>query len=679
VAVAGNESGVAIHNFQTGERVAFLECAESPWRSTLAFSPDGSQLALGAQMSITVWETRTWKQTLRREDVGKDWLVVHYAPDGVLRAGRTHGWELRLWDVEQMRALFPPRQHESVLGDLAFSQDGLWVASVEQGGKAHVWSLGTGRKTVTVEVPADSFPMVAISQDGSLLVVATGASLRTYSVKSGDCLREISFPVDLLRALVLSPDGRIACIETNQALHLFRVDDGVRIGHQQEETGGFGAMDISVDDRVLATRGDGIVFWDIQTGKRVHKFATGKPFYEPSMSLREDRVYYDEEKNGVQVWDTGKGGKIETRISGTKLRMIQLFPDGSKVVGAAEDGGVWIVNVTTGERSIVLSDRQRSVSALALSADGQRLACGWEGEGAQPLVRLYNTSTGATEAEVTASIRAVAVSPNGRLVAFGDSSGSGWLWRPGSEAPPMKLWNHEGEVWTAAFSADGLLLACGGRDGKLRLWEITSARPLPVLTGHDGWVTGIRFLADGTRMVSVGADTTALLWDLAVAFGTGLPALSDWDAAWECLGRPEDANTFWRCLLAGDPAVKALSRRLAPSTEAELRPLLRRLESDDPAAREAAMVKLRDIGPRGEAILVKERSETTSPEVRSRLGTLLEELRRQVASTPEQLRWMRAVAILERTNTSEARALLRSMGTRASQAALERLKARSDH
>lgn len=104
-----------------------------------------------------------------------------------------------------------------------------------------------------------------------------------------------------------------------------------------------------------------------------------------------------------------------------------------------------------------------------------------------------------------------------------------------------------------------------------------------------------------------GADTTALLWDLSSAFGISVPAPTDWDAVWESLARPEDAKTFWQCVLAGDQAVKALSRRLTPPAEAELRPLFRRLESDEPAVREAAMLNLRDIAPRGEAIVVRER------------------------------------------------------------------------
>lgn len=669
LAVAGSKGGVAVLEFPSGERIAFLECAETDRPTSLAFSPDGSRLALGAQFSVTVWETRTWKQTVRHEDVGMDHLVVDFAPDGLLRAGRTHLRELRLWEAERMRPLFPPLQNKSVLEGLAFSRNGLWVASVEGKEKAHVWSLATGERKVSVDVPPDFFPKVALSPDGSRLAVAAAASLRIFDVKSGERLRELAFPVDLLRALALSPDGRVACIETDHALHLWRLDDGGPIGIQGEETGALGAMGLSADDRVLATRGLGIILWDVKTGEKLRTISA--PGDALALSPRADRLYV-----GGQVWDTKTGAKIETPLSGSKLEMIQLFPDGSRVAGIVQGTGVCILDVATAKRTVMEGDHRTIVSALALSADGRRLAQvsaeSRDDRAPRSFLRLYNTSNGTTESASSGfypGIRTVAASPDGRLVAFGDYEGSVWLWRPGSPAPPVKLWSPGGEVLATAFSADGLLLASGGRPGRLHVWEVASARPLTVLTGH-GVLTGIRFLSDGRRIVTISTDTTALLWDLGAAFGG--PAPLDWEG----LGRPEGAQAFWPCVRSGNQAVEALAPRLTQAGEAEVRPLLRRLDAEDLSEREAAMLALKNLGPRAEAVMLRELAGTKSPEVKVRLAALLEELQEPVAATPEHLRWSRAVGILERIGTAEARELLGAMGTRAGRTALERLKAR---
>ena len=670
LAVAGKDT-VAVLDLRTGGKVASLECTD-PWRSNLAFSPDGSRLALGTDEFVTVWETRSWKRVRRWKDIGGGVLEVSFAPDGRLRAGRAHGWELRLFDVEKGRALFPPPVHGSVLADLAFSADGKRVASIEREGRAHVWSLPGGRKERTLEAPRDSFARVALTHDGSRLAVASRRSVWIYDIERGKRLRKFILPGPFLRALLFSPDGRVVCAVKEHALHLWRLDDGSAIGPEGEETTGLAEMDLSADDRTLAARGDGVSLWNLESGDRVRTIARGEKVVAAALHPSADRLYAAVEKRGPEAWDVATGRKVETPLSRDPVTRIRVSPDGATLacVGYYE---IRLVRAATGKGVALLKGRSRTVQALSFSADGRHLAeASVESFRDTPYsyLRLYAVPTGALEAEVTGpwpSLGAVAASPDGRLVAFGHFDGAVLLWRPESKEPPRELGRHKGEVLSAAFSADGLLLASGGRDGKVRLWEVPSFRPLAALEGHEGAVTGVRFLSDGARMVSVATDTTALLWDLVAALGASAPI--DWDA----LGRPEGDRLVWQWLRKKDRAVEALRRRLVPAGPADVGPLVRRLDSDDPAEREAAMRDLVRLGPRAEAVLARERDAAKSAELKARLSALLEELRAPLASTPEHLRWIRAVAILERAGTPEARELLRVLGARA---ALGRLKRR---
>jgi hypothetical protein len=53
-------------------------------------------------------------------------------------------------------------------------------------------------------------------------------------------------------------------------------------------------------------------------------------------------------------------------------------PNGSVVAAGLSDGGVWAANMTGGRQTVIRGVGGASVTALALSADGARLAFGDE-------------------------------------------------------------------------------------------------------------------------------------------------------------------------------------------------------------------------------------------------------------------------------------------------------------
>jgi WD40 repeat protein len=112
-------------------------------------------------------------------------------------------------------------------------------------------------------------------------------------------------------------------------------------------------------------------------------------------------------------------------------------------------------------------------------------------------------------------IRALAVSPDGRLLASGAIDGSIRVW-------DVKTWKaihsfraHEGHVTGLAFSPDGGQLASSGEDKIIRVWDAAAWTAVRTLTGHTSTVSSVAFSGDRKYLASGSGDKTVKIWDAA--------------------------------------------------------------------------------------------------------------------------------------------------------------------
>ena len=66
-----------------------------------------------------------------------------------------------------------------------------------------------------------------------------------------------------------------------------------------------------------------------------------------------------------------------------------------------------------------------------------------------------------------------------------------------------------------AFSPDGRLLASAGDDPDIKLWETATGKLAARLQGHTDWVLALAFQPDGKVLASGGFDGVIRLWDAA--------------------------------------------------------------------------------------------------------------------------------------------------------------------
>jgi len=122
----------------------------------------------------------------------------------------------------------------------------------------------------------------------------------------------------------------------------------------------------------------------------------------------------------------------------------------------------------------------------------------------------------------TDDIRAVAFSPDGRLLASCSGDDSIILWDVASGKELRAIESDTLVVNSVAFSPDGKTLASAGPDGGpsnrvggiIKLWDIVSGKELKALKNPEEFSAfSVRFSPDGKRLVSVG-DKTITMWNV---------------------------------------------------------------------------------------------------------------------------------------------------------------------
>jgi WD40 repeat protein len=155
-----------------------------------------------------------------------------------------------------------------------------------------------------------------------------------------------------------------------------------------------------------------------------------------------------------------------------------------------------------------------SFSAAEYTPDGSVLAVGDSLGG----VTIWDIATGLQRKALFAhvdNIEAIAFSPDGRSMATGSADGKVVIWDTESATPVHILNSHVDKVTTLAFSRpDGKLLATGGDDASLRIWNVSSGTLVrPPLYGHIGGIRKVAFGRDERQFVTAGQDNRIIMWD----------------------------------------------------------------------------------------------------------------------------------------------------------------------
>ena len=151
--------------------------------------------------------------------------------------------------------------------------------------------------------------------------------------------------------------------------------------------------------------------------------------------------------------------------------------------------------------------------SVAFSPDGEILATG-DTKGEIILRRVEDGQPIRSFKEHNGWVVSLDFSPDGSTLASSSCDCTAKLWDVNTGQCLHTLKEHEHEVWSVAFSPDGKTLASGCDDNKARLWNVDTGECLRIFQGHTNCVLSVVFNLNGQELLSGSHDNTIRLWDV---------------------------------------------------------------------------------------------------------------------------------------------------------------------
>ncbi len=448
LASASGDHTVRVWDVSTGNTLHTLR-GHTDHVSSVAVSPNGRRIATGSSDStLRIWDSLTGdllstvKQLSSVTDLAyspKGDVIACALDDGKLvLASPSTGESLRTlrhggWGL--LGYMFGDFRDHAAYG-LAFSPDGITLASAEADGSVTLWDMVNFTRDHSLQAHQGKATDVAFASTGDLLVSGSSdGTIQMFDLATDEPARPLQRRDFWADSVAYSPDG------------------------QTVATGAFGGA---------------ITLWDTSTWETIavlegHLADITSLAFSPDGNL----LASASTDKSVRLWDLATRRPVRT-LAGHEsgVTSISFSPNGGLLASASADKTVRIWDTDNGNTVAILKGHEDHVKDVSFSPDGMLLAS----VSADKTLRLWDINTKEELLKIDAhqhAVQAVAFSPDGKLIA--SATGGFWggkviyLWDGSTGAAVRKLTGHAGSVYAVEFSPTGELLASASADGTIRL------------------------------------------------------------------------------------------------------------------------------------------------------------------------------------------------------------------
>jgi RNA polymerase sigma factor (sigma-70 family) len=623
--------------------------------ASLSFTTHGKELAVATDRDVVVIDTAQ-KKELRRIVVPRERpMFAALSPDGTTLA------------VLPMKWMHGPDQ------------------------VVRLFSLATGKQWKAFSLSSGSAEWVGFAPDGKTVWAGGPRGLSEWAPAAEKPVRQVAGPG--AGPVVFSPDGRRFASHSESALLLWDVQQGRIIRPDILEGGHTAAimgLTVSLDGAVIATNAlDGeIRLWDASTGRPLGKACSSwgsgpriafTPDSQAFLAVADDHVtpVLFAATTGKELRRFAVPADVARKETTGNLR---LSADGRTLTTVARP-------ITTSEKSYTVRwdvptgkviERTEKVDddlmdfGISYSPDGQWVvkfgAVGRVGE-KEPIRVVLPNETGMLRAQFTADSRLASL-PHAPQTLSAEDRNRGTLVIYDLHVRATLAELPAGRPLRHAFSPDGRRVAVFSPE-EIALWDLLSCQKVWSVPSEHGSAIrdGAMAFTPTGRWLITGHDCTALVWDLHKVHREGdrgpanLPA-RELARLWDALAGGEAVKAYRaECALVEHPAgaVAILRNHLQPVKTAEaaaIRPLVAQLDSPEFAEREAASKDLQNLGDTAVPALRQALKGKLSAEQKKRVEMILAAGAAPAVLSGDMLRQMRALTVLERVATPDARKLL---------------------
>lgn len=520
--LSADEAGLLCRWAEDGRLLkrSFLSDLETLW----CFGP-GAKLLASANDDLLLWDA-VEGQLIRRVEQPVWITALAFSPDGLTVASGHDDGTVRFWDARTQQPVGQISAHPAAVSAVAFAPGGKHVATAGEDRAVRVWDADSHKKVADLVSHTDRIPSLGWSADGRLLASAGwDTSARVWEIGDPDPLMLLNGHADQVVTLAFSPAGPVlAAADSDRDIYLWSDPLTAKVGH---------VLTGHADEvRCLAFNPDGtkLASGGADRVVRVWDAATGRPIGGPSATARHTVAAF--EAGGrlllasaggpeFKLYDAATGAEVPPSGDGP-ASSVAASPDGRWLAVGGVDAAMRLYDLTApGNAPKRLEATKPPIGPVAFSPNGDLLAQASPSDG---LVWLWNPEADEAsliliEAADGCTLESLAVHPDGRRVAVGgidylstgERDGAVCVWDLRTKEKVLTL---DVGVYAVAFDPTGRYLAGAGLTDRVYVWDMATGELLFDLEGHRDKVNAVAFSPDGSYLVSGSDDLTVRVWDV---------------------------------------------------------------------------------------------------------------------------------------------------------------------